>query len=67
MTTKQQIATGLLALMIMGSVALMPATAGGRGGYAARAAGSVKEAPAFSEKRTATELDQDQVRDLTYN
>ena len=63
MTAKQQLATGFLAMVIVGSIALMPVNAG------------VKEAQAPAAQSTANvvavlnspELPQDQVKDLTYN
>jgi hypothetical protein len=64
MTTKQQLATGFLALMIVGSVALMPASAETR--VSPSASGAVTEATVVAQ-RTSPELAQDQVRDLTYN
>ena len=63
MTTKQQIATGFLALTIVASVAFMPVSAELRETRAAN--GPVKQAAAMQS--TSTELPQDQVRDLTYN
>ncbi len=64
MSKKQQLATGFIALMIVGSVVFMPVGA------------EVKQAPApAAQAQNATtmaalnspELPQDQVRDLTYN
>ena len=63
MNTKQQVATGFLAIVIVASVALMPVNA------------TVKEPRAPTARYTgvtsapqnAAELPHDQVRDLTYN
>jgi hypothetical protein len=63
MNTKQQVATGFLALVIVGSVAFMPVSAGN------------KDTPIAAPQAQATtvatlnnaELPQEQVRDLTYN
>ena len=64
MTMKQQMATGFLAMLIVGSVALMPAKAGGD-----PRRGAMRQQPAMAGHAAvnASELPQDQVRDLTYN
>ena len=63
MTAKQQLATGFLAMVIVGSIALMPVNAG------------VKEAQVSAPQQPGNmiavlnteELPQEQVKDLTYN
>ena len=63
MNTKQQVATGFLAMVIVASVAFMPVNA------------TVKEPRASTARHSGmiiapqntAELPQDQVRDLTYN
>jgi hypothetical protein len=62
MTGKQQLATGFLAMLIVGSVAFMPVNAG------------VKEKPAPAPQpasvvasHSSSEPPQDEVKDLTYN
>jgi hypothetical protein len=64
MNTKQQFATGFLALVIVVSVALMPVNAGVKGEaiQSARTSGMIVTAAV-----NTPELPQDQVRDLTYN
>jgi hypothetical protein len=64
MNTKQQIATGVLAMVIVASVAFMPVNAGVKETRAqpSRMSGMIAAAPV-----NATELPQEQVRDLTYN
>jgi hypothetical protein len=64
MNTKQQVATGVLAMVIVASVAFMPVNAGVKEQRAqpARQSGMIAAAAV-----NATELPQDQVRDLTYN
>ena len=64
MTAKQQLATGFLAMVIVGSVALMPAGAEVKDSANATRAhsGMIAVTPLNSP-----ELPQDQVRDLTYN
>jgi hypothetical protein len=67
MNRKQQLATGALALVIVGSVALMPVSAEHKAAKAAatasvRQAGFLATAPA-----AARELPHEKVRDLTYN
>jgi hypothetical protein len=63
MNTKQQVATGFLALVIVGSVAFMPVSAGDKD---VPAAAPQAQATTVATLNT-TELPQDQVRDLTYN
>jgi hypothetical protein len=63
MSIKQQFATGFLAIMILGSVAWMPAGAEQKASQAH--AESLSAANAATGN--ATELPQEQVRDLTYN
>jgi hypothetical protein len=63
MNTKQQVATGFLALVIVGSVAFMPVSAGDKDVLAA-----APQAPATTVAAlNNAELPQEQVRDLTYN
>ena len=64
MNTKQQCATGFLAMIIVASVALMPVNAEVKGSRVSmvRQSGMIAAAPLNS-----AELPQDQVRDLTYN
>jgi hypothetical protein len=64
MNTKQRVATGVLAMVIVASVAFMPVNAGVKESplSATRHSGMIASAPAAS-----SELPQDQVRDLTYN
>lgn len=64
MNVKQSVATGVLAMVIVGSVAFMPVNAGVKEPQAtgARHSGMIAQAPAASR-----ELPQEQVRDLTYN
>ena len=62
MTSKQQLATGFLAMVIVGSIALMPVNAGVKE--------QVSAAPQSGNMVTvlnSTELPQGQVKDLTYN
>jgi Spy/CpxP family protein refolding chaperone len=63
MNMKQLFATGFLAMVIVASVAFMPADATGKNSNVATADHAGRIAPA----QNATELPQDQVRDLTYN
>ena len=64
MNTKQQVATGVLAMVIVASVAFMPVNAGVKEQHAqpAKQSGMIAAASV-----NAAELPQDQVRDLTYN
>ena len=65
MNTKQRVATGFLALVIVGSVGFMPVSAGDRN---AQVAASQPRATATTvAARNTAELPQEQVRDLTYN
>ena len=61
MNTKQQFATGFLAMVIVASVAFMPVNAGVKSNIA-----TAHQAGMIAPLNTA-ELPQDQVRDLTYN
>lgn len=63
MSTKQQIATGFLALMIVASVAFMPVNASVKTPKASPA----RHSGMIGTPVTVAELPQDQVRDLTYN
>ena len=67
MNMKQQIATGFLALVIVGSVTLMPVSAGQKETNAAPPRPQVITAQATAQAQNSSELPQDQVRDLTYN
>ena len=66
MNKKQQLATGFLALVIVGSIAFMPVSAGTRSAPAAAPAPTAQ-----SGNMVATfnrpELPKEQVKDLTYN
>jgi hypothetical protein len=62
MNTKQQIATGFLAMVIVASVAFMPVNAGDKSNIA-----TAHQAGMISAPLNTAELPQDQVRDLTYN
>ncbi|HEX7466860.1 MAG TPA: hypothetical protein VF309_09480 [Usitatibacter sp.] len=64
MTTKQQLATGFLAMVIVGSIAFMPVNAGNKSAPVPAA-----QAPSGNMVATVTtpELPQEQVKDLTYN
>ncbi|MEP7070525.1 MAG: hypothetical protein ABI789_14850 [Usitatibacter sp.] len=61
MNTKQQVATGILAMMIVGSITLMPMNPEVTGARASAPSGNIVAA------LTSPELPQDQVKDLTYN
>ncbi|MGZ5039062.1 MAG: hypothetical protein ACXWG1_12705 [Usitatibacter sp.] len=63
MSIKQQLATGFLAIMIVGSVAWMPAGAEQKQSQANATPPSTANVTALN----STELPQEQVRDLTYN
>jgi hypothetical protein len=67
MNTKQQFATGFLALVIVGSIAFMPVSAGQKETNAAPVRPQVSTVQATVQAQNASELPQDQVRDLTYN
>ena len=61
MSTKQQFATGFLAMVIVASVAFMPVNAEVKDSVKARQSGTI-----VTQLNTA-ELPQEHVRDLTYN
>ena len=63
MNTKQQVATGFLALVIVTSIAFMPVSAGDKDSKAAAPRAQATPLAALNN----TELPQEQVRDLTYN
>ncbi len=63
MNTKQQFATGFLAMVIVASVAFMPVNAKLRDGGISMA----RQSGMIVTPLNAAELPQDQVRDLTYN
>ncbi len=63
MTTKQQLATGFLAMIIVGSIALMPVNAEVKGASASAA----RQSGSMVARLNSPELAQDQVKDLTYN
>ena len=63
MTAKQQLATGFLAMVIMGSIALMPVNAGVKETQASMA----QQSGNMIASVNSPELPQDQVKDLTYN
>jgi hypothetical protein len=63
MTAKQQIATGFLAVVIVGSIALMPVNAGVKDARAPAARPSASVATA----QTPQEASRQPARDLTYN
>ena len=63
MNTKQQVATGFLAMVIVGSVAFMPVSAERKDAQAP----SVSQSSQVMVVQNSPELPQDQVRDLTYN
>ena len=63
MTAKQRMATGFLAMLIVGSVAVMPA-----GADIKRPVRIMPQPPVSPQARViAAELPAEQVRDLTYN
>ncbi len=62
MNTKQQVATGFLAMVIVASVAFMPVNAEVKDSIAKPTQSGTVVAPL-----NTAELPQDQVRDLTYN
>jgi hypothetical protein len=64
MNKKQQLATGFLAMVIVGSVAFMPVSAGHR---SASEAAAERQPSAVVATLNTAELPQEQVRDLTYN
>ena len=61
MNTKQQFATGFLAMVIVASVAFMPVNAEVKDSVKPRSSGMIVT------PLNSIELPQDQVRDLTYN
>jgi hypothetical protein len=63
MNTKQQCATGFLAMIIVASVALMPVSAGVKNSQVSM----VRQSGMIVAPLNSAELPQDQVRDLTYN
>lgn len=63
MNTKQQLATGFLALVIVGSITFMPVNAGQKESVAAAPRAQATTIATLN----ATELPQEQVKDLTYN
>ena len=63
MNTKQQLGTGFLAMVIVGTIALMPVNAEVKGPKMSTASQSGQVVAAL----TSPELPQDQVKDLTYN
>ena len=63
MNTKQQFATGFLAMIIVASVALMPVNAEVNDSRVSIA----RQSGIIVAPLNAAELPQDQVRDLTYN
>jgi hypothetical protein len=63
MSTKQQFATGFLAMIIVASVAFMPVNAGVR----STTVPTARHSGMIGAPVTTAELAQDQVRDLTYN
>ena len=63
MNTKQQLATGFLALVIVSSITFMPVNAGQKESVAAAPRA---QATTIATLNT-TELPQEQVKDLTYN
>lgn len=69
MNTKQQLATGFLALVIVGSVTFMPVSAGQKDSTVAapRAQATTIATLNTAAPLNAAELPQDQVKDLTYN
>ena len=65
MNPTQQLATGLMAVLMIGTIVMMPASFNGGAAYRAaaiRQAGTVSARPVVH-----AELPHDQVRDLTYN
>jgi hypothetical protein len=64
MNMKQQIATGFLALVIVGSVTFMPVSAGQK---EANTAPPRPQVSTVVQAQNAPELPQEQVKDLTYN
>jgi hypothetical protein len=63
MNAKQQVATGFLALVIVGSIAFMPVSAGEK----APPASAQRAQAAAVAQLGASEPSRERVRDLTYN
>lgn len=63
MNTKQQLVTGILAMVIVGSIALMPVNANTKNPQAAAPASAANVMASLNN----LELPQEQVKDLTYN
>ncbi len=63
MNTKQQLVTGILALVIVGSVALMPVNAG----HKAAPVSAAPPSATMTVTLNSRELPQEEVKDLTYN
>ena len=63
MNTKQQLGTGFLAMVIVGTIALMPVNAEVKGPKMSSAPQSTAKVAALNSPETP----QDQVKDLTYN
>ena len=63
MNTKQQLATGLLAMIIVSSIAFMPVNAEVKNSQVSQAPQSGNMVAMLN----SAELPQDQVKDLTYN
>jgi hypothetical protein len=65
MNARQQITTGLMALLMLGTIVLMPARFPSHATYSSSV---VRQSGALiSLSQVSPELPQDQVRDLTYN
>ena len=62
MSAKQQWVTGLMGLLMLGTILMMPAHTTGKTNESNRAGGWIAQAP-----EVGAELPQEQVRDLTYN
>jgi hypothetical protein len=63
MNTKQQLVTGFLAILIVGSIAFMPVNATQKHAQAPKPSASGSIVTSLN----SAELPQDQVKDLTYN
>ena len=63
MNTKQQLVTGFLALVIVGSIAMMPVSAGDRRTHASPPASAAHVMASLNTQ----ENPQEQVKDLSYN
>ena len=66
MNKKQQLATGFLAMVIVGSIAFMPVNAGTKSAPVAAVAPAAQSNNVVATLKSP-ELQQDQVKDLTYN